>query len=65
MAAGILDDDGMINQRSSAQAIADTALAYAKAGCNVVAPSDMMDGRISAIKKLLNVSLVAIESCNF
>ena len=29
------------------------ALAYAKAGAHVVAPSDMMDGRIAAIKDAL------------
>ncbi|ORX35780.1 putative porphobilinogen synthase [Kockovaella imperatae] len=35
---------------ASAQRIADVAVAYAKAGAHCVAPSDMMDGRIRAIK---------------
>lgn len=33
--------------------IAEVALAYAKAGAHCVAPSDMMDGRIKAIKRAL------------
>ena len=37
----------------SCQRIAEVALAYAKAGAHVVAPSDMMDGRIAAIKDAL------------
>ena len=37
----------------SAARIAEVALAYAKAGAHCVAPSDMMDGRIKAIKRAL------------
>ncbi|CED82102.1 tetrapyrrole biosynthesis porphobilinogen synthase [Phaffia rhodozyma] len=50
---GILDEDGLLNQEKSAPRIAEVALAYAKAGANCVAPSDMMDGRIKFIKKAL------------
>jgi len=50
---GILTDDGSIDTPLSCQRIADVALAYAKAGAHVVAPSDMMDGRIAAIKDAL------------
>jgi porphobilinogen synthase len=32
--------------------IAEQALAFAKAGADIVAPSDMMDGRILAIKQV-------------
>lgn len=38
---------------SSAHRIGQVALAYAKAGAHVVAPSDMMDGRIKSIKLAL------------
>ncbi|KAJ3605012.1 hypothetical protein NHX12_027063 [Muraenolepis orangiensis] len=31
----------------------EVALAYAKAGCHIIAPSDMMDGRVRAIKQAL------------
>lgn len=38
---------------SSAARIGEVALAYARAGAHVVAPSDMMDGRIKSIKLAL------------
>jgi porphobilinogen synthase len=50
---GILHEDGTINATPSAERIAEVALAYAKAGAHCVAPSDMMDGRIKAIKRKL------------
>lgn len=50
---GILNDDGSINNTYSIQRIAEVAVSYAKAGAQIVAPSDMMDGRISAIKQAL------------
>lgn len=39
-----------LDPTASANRIAEVALAYAKAGAHIVAPSDMMDGRIKAIK---------------
>jgi len=51
---GILNQDGTIDNGKSIEMLAEVALAYAKAGAHVVAPSDMMDGRIAQIKKLLN-----------
>ncbi|XP_023245404.1 heat shock 70 kDa protein cognate 3 isoform X1 [Copidosoma floridanum] len=50
---GILNDDGTINNTPSIKRIAEVAVAYAKAGAHIVAPSDMMDGRIKAIKVAL------------
>ncbi|KAF8503703.1 tetrapyrrole biosynthesis porphobilinogen synthase [Russula emetica] len=50
---GFLHEDGTINATPSAERIAEVALAYAKAGAHCVAPSDMMDGRIKAIKRKL------------
>jgi porphobilinogen synthase len=50
---GILHSDGTINNSASIKRLAQVAVAYAKAGCHVVAPSDMMDDRVGAIKKLL------------
>ncbi|CAG9771054.1 unnamed protein product [Ceutorhynchus assimilis] len=50
---GILTDKGLDNAESIKR-IAEIALAYAKVGAHIVAPSDMMDGRIGAIKRLLN-----------
>ncbi|ELT91513.1 hypothetical protein CAPTEDRAFT_18667 [Capitella teleta] len=50
---GILFEDGTINNEPSIKRLGEVALAYAKAGCHVVAPSDMMDGRIGAIREAL------------
>ncbi|GFR88418.1 delta-aminolevulinic acid dehydratase [Elysia marginata] len=50
---GFLRPDGTIDNEPSIERLAEIAVAYAKAGCQVIAPSDMMDGRIGAIKKAL------------
>jgi porphobilinogen synthase len=50
---GILRDDGTVDNVASGARLAHIALAFAQAGCHVIAPSDMMDGRIRAIKVLL------------
>jgi porphobilinogen synthase len=47
---GILRDDGSLNNHLSVDRISDVAIAYARAGAHCVAPSDMNDGRIRAIK---------------
>jgi len=48
---GLLNSDGTINTEPSVARIAQVAVNYAKAGAHCVAPSDMMDGRVKAIKK--------------
>nr|CAH7725284.1 unnamed protein product [Callosobruchus chinensis] len=50
---GILNIDGSVDNAASIDRISDVALSYAKAGAHIVAPSDMMDGRIGAIKEKL------------
>ncbi|RKP12370.1 delta-aminolevulinic acid dehydratase [Piptocephalis cylindrospora] len=50
---GILHEDGSMNNAASAARIAEVSLAYAQAGCHIVAPSDMNDGRIRTIKEAL------------
>uniref|UniRef100_A0A8V1ADZ5 porphobilinogen synthase n=1 Tax=Gallus gallus TaxID=9031 RepID=A0A8V1ADZ5_CHICK len=66
---GILREDGTIQNEASCQRLAEVALAYAQAGCHIVAPSDMMDGRIAAIKKALisndmgNKGRCTIQTC--
>ncbi|OBZ68071.1 Delta-aminolevulinic acid dehydratase [Grifola frondosa] len=50
---GVFRADGSIDTEPSAARIAEVALAYAQAGAHCVAPSDMMDGRIKAIKRAL------------
>jgi len=48
---GYLNDDGTIDTPPSVARIAEVAVNYAKAGAHCVAPSDMMDGRVKAIKR--------------
>ncbi|MEW6469202.1 MAG: porphobilinogen synthase [Bacteroidota bacterium] len=50
---GILDGDHVHND-ASVEVIAKMALAHAQAGADMVAPSDMMDGRVGAIRELLD-----------
>ncbi len=55
---GILHDDGSLNNTLSVDRVSDVALAYADAGAHCVAPSDMNDGRIRAIKlKLIEAGI--------
>lgn len=51
---GFPDASGRILNDPSAASIARIALAHAQAGADIVAPSDMMDGRIGAIRMLLD-----------
>ncbi|MCX7780384.1 MAG: porphobilinogen synthase [Negativicutes bacterium] len=46
--------DGRIDNDSSLRLIANTALSHAEAGADMVAPSDMMDGRIRMIRETLD-----------
>lgn len=55
---GILREDGSLNNAMSVERISDVAMSYAQAGAHCVAPSDMNDGRIRAIKlKLIESGL--------
>lgn len=55
---GILREDGSLDNAQSIDRISDVAMAYADAGAHCVAPSDMNDGRIRAIKlKLIEAGL--------
>lgn len=61
---GIVKDGKIINDES-VTLIAKTALSHALAGADIVAPSDMMDGRIAAIRESLdeaNLTNVAVLS---
>lgn len=49
---GILEG-GIINNERSIERIANIAMSYARMGAHIVAPSDMMDNRIGAIKRIL------------
>ena len=52
---GLLDDDGYVVNDETVEALVKQALSHAAAGADVVAPSDMMDGRIGQIRGALEV----------
>src|SRR5215217_7317582 len=52
---GILRDGEIVNDETVAQ-IAKAAVAQADAGADIIAPSDMMDGRIGAIRRALDAA---------
>jgi len=51
---GLLREDGSVDNDPSVELIARTAVSHARAGADAVAPSDMMDGRIGAIRRALD-----------
>jgi porphobilinogen synthase len=50
---GLIDDTGYVLNDETTAVLVRQALSHAKAGADVVAPSDMMDGRIAAIRDAL------------
>jgi porphobilinogen synthase len=48
---GLLDDTGYVANDKTVEVLVRQALSHAEAGADVVAPSDMMDGRIGAIRR--------------
>ncbi len=51
---GLLRDDGSVDNDRSLELLARTAVSHARAGADLVAPSDMMDGRVAAIRAELD-----------
>ena len=50
---GLLDDSGYVLNDETVEVLVRQALSHANSGADVVAPSDMMDGRIGAIRRAL------------
>jgi len=50
---GLMNDEGYIMNDETVDALVRQALSHAEAGADIVAPSDMMDGRIGAIREAL------------
>lgn len=50
---GLVDDSNYVVNDETVEALVQQALSHARAGADVVAPSDMMDGRIGAIRSAL------------
>ncbi len=53
---GIIDDTGYVQNDITTEILVQQALSQAEAGADVVAPSDMMDGRIGAIREALEAN---------
>jgi porphobilinogen synthase len=51
---GVLRDDGAVDNDASVELLARTAVSQARAGADLVAPSDMMDGRVREIRTELD-----------
>jgi len=50
---GLLDESGYVTNDETVEVLVKQALSHAQAGADIVAPSDMMDGRIFAIREIL------------
>jgi len=50
---GIIDDQGYVLNDRTVDTLVKQALSHAQAGADILAPSDMMDGRIGAIREVL------------
>lgn len=53
---GLLDDRGVVINDATVELLAETAVSQAEAGADIVAPSDMMDGRVGAIRAALDAA---------
>ena len=53
---GLLDDRGAVINDATVELLAETAVSQAEAGADIVAPSDMMDGRVGAIRAALDAA---------
>lgn len=58
---GIFNAQNNLDNDASIQRLAEISLAYALAGAHIIAPSDMMDNRIGAIKAILRKN--GIDNC--
>ena len=51
---GLLDGHGEVKNDATLELLAKTAVSHARAGADIIAPSDMMDGRVAAIRAALD-----------
>ncbi|PKM80979.1 MAG: porphobilinogen synthase [Firmicutes bacterium HGW-Firmicutes-14] len=53
---GLLDEKGVVMNDETISVLAKIALSYAAAGADIIAPSDMMDGRVAAVREALDAN---------
>jgi porphobilinogen synthase len=51
---GVVTDEGKVDNDATLELLARTAVSQARAGADVIAPSDMMDGRVGSIRAALD-----------
>ncbi|MDH5796282.1 MAG: porphobilinogen synthase [Anaplasmataceae bacterium] len=51
---GIIGENNIVDNHKTVQALCKQSLVIAEAGCHALAPSDMMDGRVEAMRSILN-----------
>src|ERR687898_1207296 len=62
---GVVRDDGTVDNDVSLELLAKTAISHVEAGADVVAPSDMMDGRGGAIREALPPTPILAYSAKY
>ena len=53
---GLIDESGYVVNDATVEALVKQSLSHAEAGADIVSPSDMMDGRIGAIREALEIA---------
>ena len=65
---GIVDENGYVKNDETLEYLAKISVSYAKAGADIIAPSDMMDGRVKKIREalddegLINIPIMSYSS---
>jgi porphobilinogen synthase len=62
---GVIGHDGDVDNDASLELIARTAVSHVEAGADSVCPSDMMDGRVAAIRELLPQTPIVAYSAKY
>ena len=62
---GVLGSDDEVDNDASLELIARTAVSHVEAGADVVCPSDMMDGRVGAVRELLPQTPIVAYSAKY
>lgn len=57
---GLIDDNGYVMNDETVQVLCQQAIAHAQSGADIVAPSDMMDGRVGQFEKVLIANVLFI-----
>jgi porphobilinogen synthase len=62
---GVIGSDGEVDNDASVELLARTAVSHVEAGADAVCPSDMMDGRIGAVREVLPQTPIVAYSAKY